>query len=363
MTLTELSFYIRKYFFHVVLFFLVILITAYSIRLFSILQSRRSAQTDRINPIFQALPNPLTNIKDTTKGMQFTLDNIDGRPTTATDSAQVFLLLEPPTSKFGADQKALLMAKSLGIDVEAVRPRILGSQSIYTDPTQKLKVDLESFNFTYEYLFEDDPSIFEATTFPTPVEAESRAKSVLTQLDVYPRELAAGQTNVIYFYFDPTSKKVRTIQTDSSAPSQETPNMVEVDFSRPDQGGIPVVSPSYYNTQNYVLLAFYTNNDFKILKAQVQYQERSPDQIGVYPLRTGDEAYADLQKGEGFVVQNPTKLKNVTIKKMFLAYFDSEQTQQYLQPVYVFLGVENNFVAYVPAVSKDYMVDSVAQGQ
>ena len=354
MTLTELSFYIRKYFFHVVLFCLVILITAYSIRLFSILQSRRSQATDSINPIFQALPNPLATIPDTTANMQFTLDNIDGRPVTATDAANVYLLLEPPTSRFGADEKAHLMAKSLGVDVEAVRPRILGSQSIYTDPTQKLKVDLESFNFTYEYLFE-------STTVPTSVEAESRAKSVLTQLDVYPRELAVGQTNVIYFYFDPQSKQVKTIQTDTPSSAQDTPNMVEIDFSRPDLNGIPVVSPSYYNTQNYVLMTFYTNNDYKVLKAQVQYQERSTDQVGVYPLRTGEEAYADLQQGRGYVVQNPTKQNNITIKKMFLAYFDSEQTQQYLQPVYVFLGEENNFVAYVPAVSKDYMVDAVQE--
>jgi hypothetical protein len=133
--------------------------------------------------------------------------------------------------------------------------------------------------------------------------------------------------------------------------------MVEVDFSRPDLGGIPVVSSTYYNTQNYVLMAFYTNGDYKVLKSQIQYQERSTDQIGVYPVRTGDEAYADLQKGEGYIIQNPTKEKSVTIKKMFLAYFDSDQTQQYLQPVYVFLGEENNFVAYVPAIAKDYIVE------
>lgn len=363
MTLTELSYYIRKYFFHVVLFFLVILIAIYSIRLFTILQSRRTASRDRINPIFQALPNPLSQLEETTEGYKFSLDNIDGRPTTATDSAQVFLLLEPPASRFGADEKAHLMAKSLGFDIDSTRPRILGSQAIYTDPAQKLKVDLESFNFTYERLFEDDPTIFEGTTAPTAIEAESRAKLILQQLDVYPRELSNGQTNIIYFYFDPVSRTVKTIQTDAAATAQESPNMVEVDFSRPDLGGLPVVSSTYYNTQNYVLMTFYTNSDYKILKSQIQYQERSADQIGVYPVRTGDEAYADLQKGEGFIIQNPTKEKSVTIKKMFLAYYDSDQTQQYLQPVYVFLGEENNFVAYVPAVAKDYIVEPSGASQ
>ena len=38
---------------------------------------------------------------------------------------------------------------------------------------------------------------------------------------------------------------------------------------------------------------------------------------------------------------------------MFLGYYDPDVYQEYLQPMYVFLG-DNNFVAYLPAITDDY---------
>ena len=47
---------------------------------------------------------------------------------------------------------------------------------------------------------------------------------------------------------------------------------------------------------------------------------------------------------------------NITIRKMFLGYFDPDVYQEYLQPVYVFVG-DGDFVGYVPAVSGEYLVE------
>lgn len=41
---------------------------------------------------------------------------------------------------------------------------------------------------------------------------------------------------------------------------------------------------------------------------------------------------------------------------MFLGYFDPDVYQEYLQPVYVFIG-DDDFVSYVPAVSGEYLVE------
>jgi hypothetical protein len=49
------------------------------------------------------------------------------------------------------------------------------------------------------------------------------------------------------------------------------------------------------------------------------------------------------------VVNGRPNQANITIKKMFLAYYDPDEYQPYLQPVYVFVG-DNDFVGYVPAV-------------
>jgi len=121
-------------------------------------------------------------------------------------------------------------------------------------------------------------------------------------------------------------------------------NMVEVDFYRPDQEIYPVVSPKYFNSQNYVMLVAY------------KFYEKSDSQIGIYPVKTGDAAYEALKTGKGLIIQNESAGSDIVIKKMFLGYFDPDVYQEYYQPVYVFLG-NNNFVGYVPAVTDEFYTE------
>jgi len=78
--------------------------------------------------------------------------------------------------------------------------------------------------------------------------------------------------------------------------------------------------------------------------------------VGIYPLKSGDLAWEELTKGKGIVLSNPKEKKEVVIKQMSLAYLDPDFYQPYLQPVYLFIG-EDNFSAFVPAVSFDYLID------
>ncbi|MEO6508530.1 MAG: hypothetical protein ABIO02_01125, partial [Patescibacteria group bacterium] len=124
------------------------------------------------------------------------------------------------------------------------------------------------------------------------------------------------------------------------------------DFFRPDIDAIPspisTVTSKFPNSQNYVAMVF-ANNEMKVVKAQVQYFERSADQVGLYPLKSGDAAWQQLQEGKGYVINKHPDQTNIVIKKMFLAYYDPDEYQPYLEPVYVFIG-EDDFVGYVPAV-------------
>ena len=101
-------------------------------------------------------------------------------------------------------------------------------------------------------------------------------------------------------------------------------------------------------------MVFYPESGYKILRAQMRFYPKSDEHVGVYPLRRGDEALNDLKAGGGVLLSNPQQTREVIIKKMFLAYFDSNEYQDYLQPIYVFLG-DDNFAAIVPAISKDFL--------
>lgn len=347
MSLTELSFYVRKYYPFGILGALIILIVFYSFQLFFLfLQNKPKGPT--IDPIFNVLKRPVVPEASSSANIKFTLENIEGRPVTATDTARVFFLLPPPRTPFGFREKAYLIAQTFDFDTDTVNFLLQGKNAVFSDATKKLTVDIQNFNFFFQYAFADKPGLFDIAKTPSTNEAQGQAINLLQSIDVYPPELATGKTNTIYFNFNPESKTIRPTN------KGEDGNMVEVDFARADIDGFPTVSPTFFNSQNFVLMAFFTDGTFQILRSQVKFFAKSTEQFGIYPVRTGDEAYADLQKGEGIVVSNPQDLDTVVIKSMFMGYYDPDEYQDYLQPVYVFVG-EDNFVAYVPAVSKQYI--------
>ena len=345
MTLTEVSYYSRKAAPFVLLSFLILLILYYFIRVLLLTILPESPKSIYLNPIFGKIKQPM--IKETTSSsdLSFKIDTIEGKPVTSTDSAQVYFL-PSATARFGYREKISLSAKSLGFYTESVKHVLEGKEAIFNDDKQSLRIDISNFNFTYEYNFEKDPQVFANTITPQKKESEDKAINFLTSVGRYPEELAKGKTNIIFISYNLEAKQMKLLDTNAEA------NMVEVDFYRPDQEIYPVVSPKYFNSQNYVMMVFY-QSDFKIIKAQIKYYEKSDTQTGVYPIKTGDTAWEALNTGKGLVIQNEANSQNIVIKKMFLGYLDPDIYQEYLQPVYVFLG-ENNFVSYVPAITDSY---------
>ena len=113
------------------------------------------------------------------------------------------------------------------------------------------------------------------------------------------------------------------------------------------------MTPKFFTSQNYLIL-FFDNDQEKIIRGQISFFEKSEDQKGIYPVKTGDQAWEELKNGKGMVVAGQKGVKNITIKKMSIEYLDPDVYQHYLQPVYVFIG-DNDFVAYVTAVKEEYL--------
>ncbi len=72
-----------------------------------------------------------------------------------------------------------------------------------------------------------------------------------------------------------------------------------------------------------------------------------------YPIKTGQEVIDSLNSGNYWIAKNVAD-KNVTIRNIYLAYFEPMTLTNYLQPIFVATG-DNNFVAYIPAISSNYI--------
>lgn len=347
MTLTELSFYSRRMAPFLVIIFLVLLIFFYAIRLFLVFLQVNKPVRVVTNTVFGNIKRPFIKDASTSANLNFTLDTIEGQPITATDAARVYFL-PPAYSGFKFLQQIYLMAKTVGFDTEVTKHRLDDTVAVFEDERQVLTIDISNFNFTYNFKFQNDPLIVQNAFVPQKGVAQERATEYLRTIGRYPEELAKGKTNIVYLAYNQQQNQMTVLQDSVGA------NMVEVDFYRPDIDGFPAVSPNYFNSQNYVLLTFYNDGSFKVLRSQVQAFEKSEEQVGIYPLITGDVAFESLKTGKGIVASVAENQKDIVVKKMFLGYLDPGVYQEYLQPVYVFLG-DNNFVGYVPAVTEQYL--------
>jgi hypothetical protein len=94
----------------------------------------------------------------------------------------------------------------------------------------------------------------------------------------------------------------------------------------------------------------------QIITADYQYVNVRYEDNGTYPIKTGEMAWEELVNGDGFVTSQSLPVNEVKIRRVFLAYYDSDQGQDYTMPIYVFLG-DQGFAAYVSAVTDDWTED------
>lgn len=356
MTLTEVSFYTRRFLPIGVIMGLVVLIFYFTFQLLILYSETQKALKERNKPIvFNTSFGNLKQLefKNAKSSSEFTyvLDTLDATTTIpeATAAAQIFFLPQSP-SRFGFLQKIYFMAQAAGFNTETVKHELQDKQAKFSDGARTLTIDITNYNFSFNYtLTKEDPILQNGQVPSDPRIIETRAIEFLRSMDRYPSELAQGKINIVYLRYNPETNELATV------PNPEDANMAEVDFYRPDINGLPVAAPSYFNSPHYVVLAF---NDVssQVIRAQVALHEKSTDQIGIYPLKSSETAWKELQSGKGYIVAVPNGQppKEVKIKKILLAYLDQEEYQDYLQPIYIFLG-EQNLVGYVPALGDNYV--------
>jgi hypothetical protein len=243
------------------------------------------------------------------------------------------------------------MAKNLGIDTAFTDFKLNGDIATFSDTANKLTVNITNYNFDYEYnMLKSETERLSNSTIPSEKAINEKAVELFSKIGRYPAELARGKTNIVYLAYNPDSEALTVVDSPDNA------NMVEVDFYRADINDLPVVSPRYFNSQNYVILLF-GDTDYKVVKAKVSFYEKSEEQTGTYPLKTGQQAWDEFSSGKGTVVSFAPGASQISVKKMYLAYFDPAIQQDYLQPVFVFLG-DNNFAGYIPALDNQFLKEA-----
>jgi len=246
----------------------------------------------------------------------------------------------------------------LSLDVAREKARTLGftsepqaiSGTIYrfTNPNlpSVLEMNIVTGIFSISYDLAADRSPLERRP-PVAEVAASLFRSQLSNADVLPDDLASGPTS--HEFFKLSEAKFITALSLSEA------DAVKVNLFRKNYDELPVLPPNPNEANVWAILGGAQDKSKQILAAEYHYYSIDETQFSTYPIKTPQEAFAELQAGNAFIA-TPGLTKDgetLKIRRIYLAYFDSEASSEFLQPIYVFEG-DKSFIAYIPAVTPDY---------
>lgn len=206
-----------------------------------------------------------------------------------------------------------------------------------------LKVNVIYDQYKYKYDWTTDQDVFSKGNIRGNEQAFLQAKSFFQSLDLLAIDLTEGTPKYTYF-------AARPPEMIPVASLSET-DFIRVDLFRADLDKLRVVSPSA--NRSPVNITFSGNQDRgkSVVEANYTYSKIVDNDYATYPLKTVEQAWSELQQGGGYIAEK--RSDQITVRKVSLAYFESDGPQEFLQPVFVFEG-DNGFMAYVVAITPQY---------
>ncbi|NTV31562.1 hypothetical protein HGA91_06320 [candidate division WWE3 bacterium] len=306
--------------------------------------------------------------------------------------ANVYPVLKAPYG-FLSEDRAKEIAQTFNMTQQPIKTSPL--ESLWNAPNISLVINDQNLNFHYEYNYTADPTIFVPGTFASQTDTIRRALLVLKRHKIATDEEVDSNTGD----FITEQPPVYLLKYENQR-LQPTLRIVEssaarVDFKRQNAKyklsngkaqDIPFVSPHYVEALTYVLLAPIPAKS-TIEKPDILVVNRTlwryrSDDGSTYPLISSKDAWENIQKDPSLFTTYVGNLKlgpidkltetpliqGITARNVYLAYYDTKDQQDYLQPVWVFSGKaklaqggELDWAGYVPAVHPKYIKSTTGQ--
>ncbi len=205
-----------------------------------------------------------------------------------------------------------------------------------------LTIDIITGEFILDRVWQQDPEYLTPSLFISEERAVEVAHNFLSRVELLPNDIREGTNST-------SSLRVENGQL-SPAVSISKAQFMQVNLFRAPVNGIGVVNPLANKGLISLIIAFQREEIKQLVRVEYSYFPVDLDQFASYPLIGVEAAWQRLHEGKSFIAAHGGSGNEVVIRDVYLAYYDSDTPQQFLQPVYVFTGDEG-FLGYVPAVS------------
>ena len=275
--------------------------------------------------------------------LSFTVQTPQGSLPTFATQAKVYYMPQSHSDLLALDN-ARQKASGLGFNDNPtqITPTLYKFTNITTPST--LEMNIVTGTFSVGYNLNSDSSPLNQRP-PTPEIGASEARNFLSQASLLPDDLV-GPTTQEYL-------KVQNKQLVSAIALSEA-NLIRINLFRKDYDKLPSLTPTPDEANVWLIISGSQDQGKKIIGAQFYYYPVDETQSSTYPIKTSTQALKDLQAGKGYIANLGSNTSGkITIRRVYLAYYDAGTPTQFYQPIVVFEG-DNGFVAYVPAVTSQY---------
>jgi hypothetical protein len=291
---------------------------------------------------FGKLPDIKFGVSDD-KPVSYKLELPTGKFPSFGDRAIVYFMPKASASLLDTDT-AKSIARKLGFLTE---PEKLNETTLRWNKSQRinttLELDIISHNVSYSTDYLSHPELILDTNIPAAFDAVRQVKTFLSTGDLLPADAATSSGKVTY---------LRAVGGElKEAVSVSEAQFVQVDINRADLSGkYPIYTADGKTGTIHAILSSGLGGN-GVVELERNYWPVDYSLTHTYYLRSVDSAWAALQAGEGHIA-NSGLTDAAMIREVSMGYFEGEDPQEYLQPIYVFKG-DGGFLGYVPALSSN----------
>ncbi len=276
----------------------------------------------------------------------YTLETATGTLPSFSDRAKVYLMLKSTPSLLD-DEHAKQVAAAFDF---VFAPEILSATQYRFLKTSPLEATLtinivnNRFSLTTDYL--SRPELLANSEVPDKIKAVSAVKSALSSANLLESDVATASGETIF---------MKAIGNDlTPALSFSDADYIQVDLKRdPIDGQYEGFTSNGEDGVIHAVVSGAFSGKNSIVELMNQYQAIDYTQVQTYPLRTTQQAWQILQSGEGYIAQKGEN-DTAVIRSVQLGYYESDEEQDYYQPIYVFEG-DGGFIGFVSAIDPKYL--------
>jgi hypothetical protein len=292
---------------------------------------------------FGKLPKLPFPDKPPAEGLSFTLETPEGGLPKFSYQAKVYYMPKVFTGLLSLDI-AKERATKLGFSPDGAEI----TETVYKFPHPKspaeLQISIATGVYSISYNLTADPSPLQQKPV-APEVAASKVRSFLSASELLPKDMDG-----------PSKSEYVKLVNDKivGAISLSDANFVKVSLFRRDFDNLPGLTPDPSSGNIWFIVSGVTEKERQMIAAEYHYFPVDETKSSTYPIKTAQVAWNELTSGKVFLASLGTsENKNITIRRIYLAYFDAGTEMDFYQPIFVFEG-DNGFIAYVPAVTDSY---------